>query len=224
MLDVNLPDISGLEVCRRMRAHAHGRHLAILQISSAAIDAKSQVSALEGGADAFLVEPVDAGVLVATTRALLRLRAAEEAAREASTRLGLAQEAARSGVWDYDITANRLWWSREANDVMGLPRDAQPQFDESIEYIDPRDREATSPRSRRRWPRGIAGTGSTASPPRGPTRGSTRSGASTAIPTATRCTCRGSSSTSPSAGRPRTACGACSARRSRWRAPSAPTT
>ena len=62
-----------------MRAHEHGRHLAILQISSATIDPKSQVSSLEGGADAFLVEPVDAGVLVATTRALLRLHAAEAA-------------------------------------------------------------------------------------------------------------------------------------------------
>ncbi|MDP9346824.1 MAG: GAF domain-containing protein, partial [Actinomycetota bacterium] len=144
VLDVNLPDIDGLEVCRRMRAHAHGRHLAILQISATTIDPRSQASALEGGADAFLVEPVDAGVLVATTRALLRLRAAEEAAREASTRLGIAQEAARSGVWDYDVLADRVWWSREANDVMGLPRDAQPQFAESIAYIDPRDREETA--------------------------------------------------------------------------------
>ena len=79
VLDVNLPDIDGLEVCRRMRTHDHGRHLAILQISSATIDPKSQVSSLEGGADAFLVEPVDAAVLVATTRALLRLHAAEAA-------------------------------------------------------------------------------------------------------------------------------------------------
>ena len=144
VLDVDLPDVDGLEVCRRMRAHAHGRHLAILQISSATIDPQAQVSALEGGADVFLVEPVDTGVLVATTRALLRLRAAEEAARDASTRLGMAQEAARSGVWTYDVTGGSLWWSREANDVMGLPRDAQPQFDESIGYIDARDRETVT--------------------------------------------------------------------------------
>ena len=56
----------------------------------------------------------------------------------------LAQQAARSGVWDYDVTGDRVWWSREANDVMGLPRDAQPQFDEAIAAIDPRDREATT--------------------------------------------------------------------------------
>ncbi len=142
VLDVDLPDLDGLGVARRLRDHAHGRHLAILQIASARIDAGSPGRSLDGGADAFLVEPVDPTVLVATTRALLRLRAAEKAAREASTRLGLAQQAARSGVWDYDVPNDRLWWSREAVDVLGLPRDTQPQLAEFLALIDPRDRDA----------------------------------------------------------------------------------
>ena len=49
--------------------------------------------ALEGGADACLTEPIEPAVLVATVRALLRARVAEDAMREA-----LAREQAARGT------------------------------------------------------------------------------------------------------------------------------
>ncbi len=49
----------------------------VLQISASAISAPQAAEALNSGADTYLVEPVDADVLVATVRALLRLRSAE---------------------------------------------------------------------------------------------------------------------------------------------------
>ncbi|MGZ6679466.1 MAG: SpoIIE family protein phosphatase [Solirubrobacteraceae bacterium] len=142
IVDHDLPDMNSLEVCRRMREHAHGRHLAILQISSARIEPSVQGGAPEGGTDAFLVEPLDPGVLVATTRALLRVRAAEDAAREASDRLGMAQRAARSGGWSYDPRADRMWWSRESLHVMGLPDDDGPADAAGwLELLDAEDRD-----------------------------------------------------------------------------------
>ncbi len=81
VLDVNLPDISGLEVCRRLRISTNTPAPApqVLQISSTAITPADQIRGLEHGADVYLTEPVEGGVLVATVHALLRVRRAEAA-------------------------------------------------------------------------------------------------------------------------------------------------
>jgi signal transduction histidine kinase len=80
VLDVNLPDISGLEVCRRLRAaESAPPALQILQISHTAVTPSDRVRGLEHGADVYLAEPVDGAVLVATVHALLRVRRAEAA-------------------------------------------------------------------------------------------------------------------------------------------------
>ena len=59
----------------------------MLQISATATAAPHATAALNSGADAYLAEPVDPDVLVATVRALLRLRTAERALALANSRL-----------------------------------------------------------------------------------------------------------------------------------------
>jgi signal transduction histidine kinase len=81
-LDVNLPDIDGFQVCRRIKANPATTHIPILHVSSTFVDPESRVQGLEGGADAYLAEPIDRAELVATVGALLRLKQAETAARQ----------------------------------------------------------------------------------------------------------------------------------------------
>jgi signal transduction histidine kinase len=100
LLDVNLPDISGIEVTRRLRAGEKGLPaLQIVQISSTAVGTADQVQGLEQGADVYLTEPTSPLVLVATVNALLRVRRAEVALAEALNRereaRGTAEEATR---------------------------------------------------------------------------------------------------------------------------------
>jgi len=84
ILDVNLPDMSGFEVTRRIRAAEHGPPtLQILQISNTAVEAEDRVRGLEQGADVYLTEPIDGSVLVATVHSLLRVRRAEAALAQA---------------------------------------------------------------------------------------------------------------------------------------------
>lgn len=83
LLDVNLPDMSGLEVCRRLRHHPEIGTVAVLHLSATAIAEGDRVVGLESGADGYLVEPVSPTVLVATVNALLRARRAEDALRAA---------------------------------------------------------------------------------------------------------------------------------------------
>ena len=82
LLDVNLPDIHGFEVAQRMKSADATRNTPILHLSASAIRVQDRVDGLASGADAYLVEPVDPGELVANIRALLRLRTAEARLRE----------------------------------------------------------------------------------------------------------------------------------------------
>ena len=84
LLDVNLPDISGFEVCRRIRSDSKSAATIVLQISATNTDAQQMVAGFNAGADSYLVEPVDPAVLVATIKALLRAREAEEALRRSN--------------------------------------------------------------------------------------------------------------------------------------------
>ena len=69
VLDVGLPDVDGLEVCRRLRNS--GNRVPVLMLT--ARDAVSdRIEGLDAGADDYLVKPFDVGELKARLRALLR--------------------------------------------------------------------------------------------------------------------------------------------------------
>jgi two-component system response regulator MprA len=79
VLDVGLPDLDGLEVCRRLRAG--GNRVPVLMLT--ARDAiEDRIDGLDAGADDYLVKPFDVGELKARLRALLRRVSAEDAPNE----------------------------------------------------------------------------------------------------------------------------------------------
>ncbi|MEO6029364.1 MAG: response regulator [Candidatus Binatia bacterium] len=93
VLDTQLPDTNGWEVCKQLKQRGLEAPL-VLQVSATYVEDGDTVKALEGGADACLTEPIDPAVLVATVRALLRMRRAEQALREALTREQALRQAA----------------------------------------------------------------------------------------------------------------------------------
>ena len=92
LLDVNPPDINGIEVCRRIKKQQESAAVIVIQISASAISPPQATEALNTGADSYLIEPVDPDVLVATIRAFLRLRAAERALATANQELSEKNE------------------------------------------------------------------------------------------------------------------------------------
>jgi two-component system NtrC family sensor kinase len=83
LLDVNLPDISGIEVCRRIKDNSDTASTMVVQISATFIERRDKVYGLEHGADVYLVEPVQPDELIATIRSLQRLVDTERALRQA---------------------------------------------------------------------------------------------------------------------------------------------
>lgn len=88
VLDVHLPDVDGLEVCRRLRADPATTGIPVMHISGVAIESDDRSLGLEQGADAYLAEPIEPRELVATARALLRYYEARHDAERLAARLG----------------------------------------------------------------------------------------------------------------------------------------
>lgn len=91
-LDINLPDIDGYEICRRLKDNPATRDIPILHISASFVDSTDRVRGLEGGADAYLAEPVDRLELLATVKALLRMRQAQREARRQAAEAEIAKK------------------------------------------------------------------------------------------------------------------------------------
>ena len=106
VLDVNLPDISGFDVCRQLKAEFSTPGIQILQVSQTAVTEQDRAHGLDVGADMYLIEPFGAPVLLATVRALLRVRHAEAALERALANEKLARaEAERANRMKDDFVA-----------------------------------------------------------------------------------------------------------------------
>jgi DNA-binding response OmpR family regulator/GAF domain-containing protein len=82
ILDVELPDISGREVCRRIKAAPETSAVPVLMLSGVYTDPVERSQAIEDGSDAYLTKPVTPRELLASARALLRTARAERLSAE----------------------------------------------------------------------------------------------------------------------------------------------
>jgi len=71
ILDLGLPDVDGIEICRRVRASGDATPILMVTARDAVND---RVAGLDAGADDYLVKPFDLAELFARLRALLRRR------------------------------------------------------------------------------------------------------------------------------------------------------
>jgi PAS domain S-box-containing protein len=98
VLDINLPDIDGLEVCRRLRARSHTAFLPIVHLTATFVAHDDHQHGLSAGGDSYLTHPVDPPVLIATVRALLFARQADIVRRTTDARFRTVFELASSGI------------------------------------------------------------------------------------------------------------------------------
>jgi signal transduction histidine kinase len=131
VLDVNLPDLNGFEVCRRLKDDEATRAAPVLHVSAVYVASGDRSQGLESGADAYLIKPVEPRELLATVRSLLRVREAEEQARRAAQQWRTTFDAIRDAVFLLDgrgavLRCNRAaaaLLSRPFTEVVGRPYD-----------------------------------------------------------------------------------------------------
>ena len=81
VLDVKLPDMSGYEVCRRIKQHPAYGGLPVIQVSASFTDPDRRAAGLSGGADAYIAQPVHPQELINLVRSVIRSSEAEQMLR-----------------------------------------------------------------------------------------------------------------------------------------------
>lgn len=141
LLDIKLPDMTGLDVCRILKTDPLTRRIPVLQISATYVKESDELLGLESGADVYLAEPVDSQALVTVVRTLLRLRKTEVGLAESEERMRLAMEGAGVATWEIDMRSGVTSWSPELYRILGCEPDrVQPSFAALLERTVPEDR------------------------------------------------------------------------------------
>jgi two-component system cell cycle response regulator len=85
LLDVMMPHMDGLEVCKRIKGDPLTAHIPVVMVT--ALDQPSdRVAGLEAGADDFLTKPIDEVALIARMRSLMRLKSVQDELRARALR------------------------------------------------------------------------------------------------------------------------------------------
>ncbi|MEH2102423.1 MAG: response regulator [Nostoc sp.] len=123
ILDVQLPDISGFEVCRQIKANPETTFIPVLQLSASFVQSQDKAEGLDSGADAYLVQPVEPIELLATVRSLLRIRRAEEAALSSAREWQTTFDSINDGVSLVDREGIIVRFNRAMMQLFGKPSD-----------------------------------------------------------------------------------------------------
>lgn len=90
VLDIKLPDMTGLEVCQLIKADQKTHGVKVLHTSAVFVATEFKVQSLECGADGYLSHPFEQEELIATVRSLLRLTEVEQELRDQAEELKAA--------------------------------------------------------------------------------------------------------------------------------------
>ncbi|WLI91188.1 response regulator [Massilia sp. R2A-15] len=118
LLDVKLPDINGIEVCRRIKADPATCDVLVLQTSAALTGRDDRIRGLEGGSDSYLAAPIEADELVANVRALLRLQQTKAELKNSEERFRQLAENIGDVFWMFSLHDGALLYVSAAYDAM----------------------------------------------------------------------------------------------------------
>ena len=122
LLDVMMPKIDGIEVCRRLKK-LQGVAFTPIILVTAMTDAKDVVAGLDAGADEYLTKPVDHAALSARVRSMLRIKALHD------TVTAQAEEIAR---WNATLERRVTEQVTELEQMSRLKRFFSPQLADAI--------------------------------------------------------------------------------------------
>ena len=129
LLDIMMPKMDGIEVCKHIRADPSLPFMPIIMVTAKA-DSKDVVAGLEAGGDEYLTKPVDHAALVARVKSMLRIKELHDTVREQATRL--EEQSAQLADWNRTLEQQVAEQLAELERVGRLKRFLSPQLTELI--------------------------------------------------------------------------------------------
>jgi adenylate cyclase len=129
LLDIMMPKMDGIEVCRLLKGQAALPFMPIIMVTAKA-DTKDIVAGLEAGADEYLTKPVDQAALVARVKSMLRIKALHDTVQEQATRLEV--QSAQLAEWNRTLERRVAEQLSELERIGRLKRFFSPQLAELI--------------------------------------------------------------------------------------------
>jgi adenylate cyclase len=129
LLDIMMPKVDGIEVCRRLKGDAALPFIPIIMVTAKA-DTTDIVAGLEAGADEYLTKPVDQAALVARVKSMLRIKALHDTVQEQASRL--QAQACQLAEWNRTLEQRVGDQVAELERIGRLKRFFSPQLAELI--------------------------------------------------------------------------------------------
>lgn len=140
LLDVEMPEISGLDALKILRDRYTPTELPVIMVT-AKDRSEDIVTALELGANDYVTKPIDFPVALARIRTQVSRKQAEEALRESEERYALAARGANDGLWDWDLAGDVIYFSPRWKSMLGYQEhELQNRPEEWLERIHTADR------------------------------------------------------------------------------------
>jgi diguanylate cyclase (GGDEF)-like protein/PAS domain S-box-containing protein len=118
LLDIEMPEISGLEALKILRETYSPIELPIIMVT-AKNQSEDVVKALDLGANDYVTKPIDFAVALARIGTQLSHKRAQEGLRESEERYALAARGANDGLWDWNLDANVVYFSTRWKSMLG---------------------------------------------------------------------------------------------------------
>jgi DNA-binding response OmpR family regulator len=135
ILDLNMPNLDGIEACRAIRQRADGRLLPILMLTGRN-DLTAITDAYAAGASDFAQKGLNPRLLVERVRFLLRDREFQDQLWASRSKLLMAQRIARVGHWEIDVEGRSIDVSPFIHELLETSGQILARYDDFVAMLE----------------------------------------------------------------------------------------
>ncbi|WP_016955962.1 EAL domain-containing protein [Catenovulum agarivorans] len=139
LLDINLPDGSGVSILELVRSKYNQITLPVIMVSASRIN-RQIITCFKLGANDYVAKPIDIQILHARVKNLLTTKKLDDDCKKANERFSLAAMGANDGLWDWLISSDEAFFSVRWKKMLGYEETEFPnKFESLVARIHPND-------------------------------------------------------------------------------------